>query len=212
MTIRIVKGACGNCCDPPRLGEVLAERIQRLIESLPTYGAHRPPGTAPVGRVPGTINQRVQKLAMSLAVAWLISGQQIASRSDGYSRYSHTNSKRSMFHSLARAGDFRRSTTSCWRRNEILGLKPCSSRQPRPNSEQQLDQKSDHRLLLYHTPTSASSRIWFSGGTMVKKSVVSNGVNGLKPRDRSRLGSGNCGGIPRSIRTPKTNGVISREA
>jgi hypothetical protein len=40
----------------------------------------------------------------------------IASRSDGYSRYNHTNSKRSMFHSLKRAGDLRRRTTSCWRR------------------------------------------------------------------------------------------------
>src|SRR5580704_11698281 len=39
----------------------------------------------------------------------------IASRSDGYSRYSHTNSKRSMFHSLTRVGDLRRRTISCWR-------------------------------------------------------------------------------------------------
>jgi hypothetical protein len=36
----------------------------------------------------------------------------IASRSDGYSQYSHTNSKRSMFHSLTRVGDLRRRTTS----------------------------------------------------------------------------------------------------
>src|ERR1700677_4592379 len=40
----------------------------------------------------------------------------IASRSDGYSRYRHTNSKRSMFHSLTRVRDLHRSTTSCWRK------------------------------------------------------------------------------------------------
>ncbi len=39
----------------------------------------------------------------------------IVSRSDGYSRYSHTNSKRSRFHSLTRVEDLRRRTTSCWR-------------------------------------------------------------------------------------------------
>jgi len=43
----------------------------------------------------------------------------IASRSDGYSRYSHTNSKRSMFHSLTRLGDLCRKTTSCWRRRRF---------------------------------------------------------------------------------------------
>src|ERR1700730_13626230 len=40
----------------------------------------------------------------------------IASRSDGYSRYSHANSRRSMFRSLTRVGGLRRRTTSCWRR------------------------------------------------------------------------------------------------
>jgi hypothetical protein len=40
----------------------------------------------------------------------------IAFRSDGYSRYDQTNSRRSMFHSRTRFGDLRRSTTSCWRK------------------------------------------------------------------------------------------------
>ncbi len=43
----------------------------------------------------------------------------IASRSDGYSRYRHTNNKRSMFPSLSRFGDLRRRTTSCWRRRRF---------------------------------------------------------------------------------------------
>ena len=37
--------------------------------------------------------------------------------SDGRRR--HTNSKRSMFHSLTRVGDLRRRTTSCWRRRRF---------------------------------------------------------------------------------------------
>ena len=36
---------------------------------------------------------------------------------------------------------------------------------PRPDSKQQLAQKCDHRPLHYHTPTHASSRIKFLGGT-----------------------------------------------
>jgi hypothetical protein len=35
--------------------------------------------------------------------------------------------------------------------DEILGLKPRSPREPRPDSEQQLGQKRDHRPLHYHT-------------------------------------------------------------
>jgi hypothetical protein len=46
--------------------------------------------------------------------------------------------------------------------DEILGLK---LRAPRPDSKQRLGQKREHRLLPYHTPTRASSRIRFSGGT-----------------------------------------------
>jgi transcriptional regulator with GAF, ATPase, and Fis domain len=52
--------------------------------------------------------------------------------------------------------------------DEVLGLKPRSPREPRPDSKQQLNQKRDHRPLLYHTPTSASSRIGFSGGTAIR--------------------------------------------
>src|SRR5580658_8788964 len=37
----IFPGARGNCCDTPRLDEVLAERIQRLIELYPTFGYRR---------------------------------------------------------------------------------------------------------------------------------------------------------------------------
>ena len=84
---------------------------------------------------------------------------------DRYSRYDHTNSKRSMFHNLRRVGDLRRKTTSCWRKDEILGLKPGSPGEPRPYSRQQLGQKRDHQPLHYHTLTRASSRTRFSGGT-----------------------------------------------
>ena len=56
----------------------------------------------------------------------------IASRSDGYSRYSHTNSKRSMFRSLlTRVGDLRRRTTSCWHRRRFSA----SSRARRVNRD-----------------------------------------------------------------------------
>jgi hypothetical protein len=51
---------------------------------------------------------------------------------------------------------------------EILGLKPRSPREPRPDSQQQLGQKRGHRSLHYHTPIRASSRIRFSGGTAGK--------------------------------------------
>jgi plasmid stabilization system protein ParE len=40
-------------------------------------------------------------------------------QSDGYSRYSHTSSSRSMFLSLTRRGDLGRRTTSCWRRTRF---------------------------------------------------------------------------------------------
>src|ERR1700674_4179721 len=88
----------------------------------------------------------------------------IASRSDGYSRYSHANSKRSMFRSFTRVGD-------CAVELSAVGvggdprLKARSPREPRPDSKQQLGQKRDHRPLHYHTPTRASSLIGFSGGT-----------------------------------------------
>ncbi len=36
--------------------------------------------------------------------------------------------------------------------DEILGLKPRSPSEPRPDSEQELGQKRDHRPLHYHTP------------------------------------------------------------
>src|ERR1700680_5051428 len=51
---------------------------------------------------------------------------------------------------------------------EILGLKPRTPRGPRLDSKQQLSQKRDHRPLHYHTPTRASSRIRFSGGTTLR--------------------------------------------
>ena len=77
----------------------------------------------------------------------------IASRSDGYSRYSHTNSKRSMFHSLTRFGDLRRRHYQLLAQEEILGLKPRSSREPRPDSKQQLGQKRDHRRFITIRPS-----------------------------------------------------------
>jgi len=43
----------------------------------------------------------------------------------------------------------------------FLGLKPRSTREPRPDSKQQLGQKCDHRPLHYHTLTRASYRIGF---------------------------------------------------
>ena len=48
-----------------------------------------------------------------------------------YSRYSHTNSNLSMFLSVMRPGDFRRKTTSCWRRRRFSA----SSRAGRENCE-----------------------------------------------------------------------------
>ena len=70
-----------------------------------------------------------------------------------------------MFHSLTRVGDLRRRTTSCWRKRRFSSLKPRAPREPRPDGEQQLGQKRDHRSLHYHTPIRVSSRITFSGGT-----------------------------------------------
>jgi hypothetical protein len=49
--------------------------------------------------------------------------------------------------------------------DEILGLKPRSSREPRPDSKQQQGQKRDHRPLHYHASSCTSSRTGFSGGT-----------------------------------------------
>ena len=43
----------------------------------------------------------------------------IASSSDGYRRYSHTISKRSMFNSRTRFGCWRRNTMSCWRKRRF---------------------------------------------------------------------------------------------
>jgi hypothetical protein len=70
----------------------------------------------------------------------------IASSSDGYSRYSHTISKRSMFHSLTRRG-LTPKNHQLLAQDEILGLKQRSPGEPRPDSKQQLGQKCDHRPL-----------------------------------------------------------------
>ncbi len=48
---------------------------------------------------------------------------------------------------------------------EILGFKAHSSREPRPDSKQQLGQQRDHRPLQYHTSSCTSSRIGISVGT-----------------------------------------------
>lgn len=45
--------------------------------------------------------------------------------------------------------------------DEVLGLKPRSPREPRPDSKQQLNQRRDHRPLVYRKLTNASSRIGF---------------------------------------------------
>src|ERR1700738_5052892 len=85
-------------------------------------------------------------------------------RSDGYSRYSHANSKRSKFRSFTRVGDLRRRTTSCWRRMRFSA----SSRARRMNCDRIASSswvRNATRPLQYHTPTRASSRIRFSGGT-----------------------------------------------
>ena len=68
----------------------------------------------------------------------------IASRSAGYSRYSHTNSKRSMFHGLTRVGDLRRRTTSCWRRRRFSASSRARLVNRDRNSKQQLGQKRHH--------------------------------------------------------------------
>ena len=62
-----------------------------------------------------------------------------------------------MFHSLTRVGDLRRRNYQLLAREEILGLKPSSLREPRPDGKQQPGQKRDHRPLHYHTPTRSSS-------------------------------------------------------
>ena len=58
----------------------------------------------------------------------------IASRSDGYSRYSHTNSKRSMFQSHAPRG-LAPKNYQLLAQEEIFGLKPRSTHEPRPDSK-----------------------------------------------------------------------------
>ena len=73
------------------------------------------------------------------------------SRSDGYSRYSHTISKRSMFHSLTRRGNLRRRITNCWRKMRFsASSRACLVN--RLHSEQQLGQKRNHRPLLTIRP------------------------------------------------------------
>ena len=89
----------------------------------------------------------------------------IASRSDGYSRYSHTPPQAidvPQSHSRWRLASQNRELLA---REEIFGLKPRAPREPRPDGKQQLGQKRDHRPLHYHAPTRASSPIRFSGGT-----------------------------------------------
>jgi hypothetical protein len=61
----------------------------------------------------------------------------IASRSDGYSRYSHTNSKRSMFQSHAPRG-LAPKNYQLLAQEEIFGLKPRSTHEPRPDSKRPL--------------------------------------------------------------------------
>ena len=77
----------------------------------------------------------------------------------------HTNSKRSMFHSLTRVGDLRRKTASCWRRRRFSA----SSRARLVNRDRIASsswvRNVTIRPLHYHTPTRESSRIRFSGGT-----------------------------------------------
>jgi hypothetical protein len=50
-------------------------------------------------------------------------------------------------------------------RTEILGLKPRSPREPRPDGKQQLGRKRDYRPLHYLTSIRASSWMGFLGGT-----------------------------------------------
>jgi hypothetical protein len=61
------------------------------------------------------------------------------------------NSKRSRFHSLTRVRGIAPQNYQLLAQDEIFGLKPRSPREPRPDSEQQLGQKRDHRPLHYHT-------------------------------------------------------------
>ena len=62
----------------------------------------------------------------------------IASRSDGYSRYSHTNSKRSMFQSHAPRG-LAPKNYQLLAQEEIFGLKPRSPHEPRAESKRPVD-------------------------------------------------------------------------
>ena len=83
----------------------------------------------------------------------------IASRSDGYRRYSHTNSKRSMFHSLARVGDLRRRTISCWHRMRF-SAKAALAAQAASGKQTALGQKRDHRSQHGFTFGMRACRTW----------------------------------------------------
>jgi hypothetical protein len=61
--------------------------------------------------------------------------------------------------------------------DEILGLKPSSPRKRRPDSEQQLAHKRDHRPLHYHAATRASSRTRFSEGAPGNFSQFQSGLS-----------------------------------
>ena len=73
-----------------------------------------------------------------------------------------------MFHSLARFGDLRPSTISCWRKTRFSA----SSRARRANDDRITSsswvRNANIGPLLYHTTTCASSRIWFLVGTGVR--------------------------------------------
>jgi hypothetical protein len=89
----------------------------------------------------------------------------LVTRSDGSSRFSHTKTKRSIFHSLTRVGDLRPRAYQLLAQEEILGLSSCARRVSRDRV--QLSQNRDHRPLPYHTRARASWRISLSGGTAV---------------------------------------------
>ena len=73
------------------------------------------------------------------------------------------------------------------RQEEIFGLKPRSPRKRRAESKQQLGQKRDHRPLHYHTPTRASSRIRFSGGTVAEALELMDPCGTRAPSQRAKV-------------------------
>ena len=97
--------------------------------------------------------RRCQRITVS---GWTM---MIASSSDGYSRYSHTISKRSMFYSLTRDGDLRRRITRRWRRMRFSA----SSRARLVNCDRIASNSWIRNATIgrfhYHTAARASSHI-----------------------------------------------------